>query len=589
MTSDPRVPADERYDANAELYKSCASQLEYPDQAEVIDGVQHLLVDDMLKARPLEGGFLIESQLTQTRTGLPAGHEREHVGILQVDEHGLIVKEGGRSRWIEKRQWGGFDFCKAAVASIDILKAIMLTRQRQIEDLLQPDVEEGPLGYRFIRRDREKMTDRDKARVAKIELFLANSGDEPKRTQRDRLQRCDMRTFAKKLIWDSLSGDACPIELVRRRDGKLSGYHNIPYDTVRLCTELGYEGDDAVRAVQIFQGLPQVAFGYDDILYPIRNPRSDLYAGGYGYAEPEMIIRAMTNYVSALEYNSAGLNRNATPRGILTLFGAYNQDQLRDFKTRMSAMLTGANKRWNLPILASETKDAGHIYTPIDQNFNEMMFARWTIFHVAIICAICGIDPAEVHFDSFTTRSSSLAGNDTAEKLASSRDKGLIPLVRFVQGVFDDLVGEIDPTYAFRFVGLYQDDANQKHELIKLTSTVDQIRERRCEEPMEDPILGNAPTNPALMQAYMLSLQQQQQAQAQPGEDGEGTGDDPIDFGGAPQGQEADGEDEDDYPRNATGAHDPYGSEKPPADEHLHTLSLEKARRRGDFMVVIER
>ncbi len=120
---------------------------------------------------------------------------------------------------------------------------------------------------------------------------------------------------------------------------------------------------------------PEVVYGHRDLLYPVRNPRSDLHVGGYGYAEPEMVVRALTHYLNAVTYNAAGLDRNAIPRGLLTLFGDYQQRNLDNFTRQMKAMVQGAANRWTVPILASKSEKAGAIWTPIDQNFQEMFFA----------------------------------------------------------------------------------------------------------------------------------------------------------------------------------------------------------------------
>jgi hypothetical protein len=95
--------------------------------------------------------------------------------------------------------------------------------------------------------------------------------------------------------------------MVQTANGQLSGYYNLDFETIRLTIESGYEGDDEIRAVQLQDGIPAVAFTYDDLLYPVRTPRTDLRAGGYGYAEPEGVIRAITGYINVMTYNLSGL------------------------------------------------------------------------------------------------------------------------------------------------------------------------------------------------------------------------------------------------------------------------------------------
>jgi len=57
-------------------------------------------------------------------------------------------------------------------------------------------------------------------------------------------------------VWDTLSADACPIEMVQTANGQLSGYYNLDFETIRLTIESGYEGDDEIRAVQLQDGIP---------------------------------------------------------------------------------------------------------------------------------------------------------------------------------------------------------------------------------------------------------------------------------------------------------------------------------------------
>jgi hypothetical protein len=414
-----------------------------------------------------------------------------------------------------------------------------------------------------------------------------------------------------KLLFDTLTADACPVELVRTNAGKLTGWHNLDFETIRLCGEYGYQGRDEVRAIQLIEYTPAYWFGYDDILYPIRTPSTNMRSGGYGCAESEGIIRAMTGYLNACTYNAAGIDRSAVPRGILTLFGQYDRPQLLDFNRQLRAMLAGAGNRHNIPVLVSkDAKEAGHNWTPID-TFNEMFFARWLTMLVSISCAQYGIAPDEIHFDSFSTRSSALGGKgDTEEKLAHSHDKGLIPTVRFVEKVTDRLVQLRNKKYRFKIVGLHQEDERTKTERIKLSSTWDELRAIDGREPSDDPLMGGAPAgNIGLVQVYLQSpsaqqhMPQQQMQQGEPGQEEQGGGG----FGQDQQGGEQ-------YPVDARGDHAPYGVDAnggqpnpPPDDEHIHTMefgkgngkkALRKARqpsasarvrKLGGFGIVIER
>lgn len=566
QASDPRTSHSERYDLNSEIWKTFGKDLPYPDLDEIRDWIPGVVNSQFAKAAMPLGAW-------KEQHALPSGHPREHVSILQVDEFGNVDLR--HSRWLEKRSGAGFAFLKDVRNSVDLIDAVIFTRKRQITPFLRPERAQGPLGFHFVRVDGEKIGDRDRRAVARLEQMLLCSGDEPNYFERQTLGRDSLVNHVAKVVMDTLTADACPIELVRTNGGKMSGWHSLAFDSIRLCTEAGYQGDDRIRAVQIKDDIPYVAYGYRDILYEIRNPRTDLIVGGYGMGEAECVVRAMTGYMNAVTYNMAGIDRNSLPRGFVTLIGKYDQKGLGAFQKQFHTMMRGPSQRHNVPILASEDKTAGAIWTPMDQ-FDEMYFARWMVFLVSIVCAVYGIDPNEIHFDSFNVRTSSLSGSDTTEKLALSRDKGLVPLLMFIEDLLNVIVAEIDPRYRLEFVGLHGEDEDRKHERIVASSTVKEIREMDGKEPIGNQILDNAPTNPSLLAPYMQSIGI---GDPEAGGPGEGEQTDPK------GGEKGEGEGEDGKP-------DPSQAEQQTlivdSEDEFRKAAIQYARKKG-FTVIFER
>uniref|UniRef100_UPI0034D15DE7 hypothetical protein n=1 Tax=Klebsiella pneumoniae TaxID=573 RepID=UPI0034D15DE7 len=138
---------------------------------------------------------------------------------------------------------------------------------------------------------------------------------------------------------------------------------------------------------------------------------------------------------------------------------------------------------------------------------NEIMFAKWMTFLTSIICAIYGIAPDEINFESFTAGARPLSGSDTEEKLINSKDKGLRPLLSHFEDLFSDyIVSEFSDKYVFRFSGLDEKEKGQAWDEEKTLLTVNEARKaRNWEELKED--WGNAPLNQTLMQAWMLDKQ----------------------------------------------------------------------------------
>jgi hypothetical protein len=203
------------------------------------------------------------------------------------------------------------------------------------------------------------------------------------------------------------------------------------------------------------------------------------------------------------------------------------------FKRQWNAMVRGINNSWVLPVMVSRDAESKASFEKLGVDFDEMHFSKFMTFLVSIICAIYGMSPAEINFDSFTAgNTSALAGSDTAEKLAASKDSGLRPLMAYLESVLSDFViGEFSEKYCFRWTGLEPEDQGQRNEMRKAVLTVNEIRAQEGYDPMDGP-LGDAPLNPSLIGPWMQLTQQ-----AQGGQDG-GDGED--------QGQEQGGQGEPD-------------------------------------------
>src|SRR3546814_12753323 len=94
-----------------------------------------------------------------------------------------------------------------------------------------------------------------------------------------------------------------------------------------------------------------------------------------------------------------------------------------------------------------------------------MMFSKWMTFLASMICAIYGIAPDELNFESFSASKSALSGNDTEQKLAESKVKGLRPLLSHFENLFSDfIVADFADKYVFRWSGLDEVDEEKRHE-----------------------------------------------------------------------------------------------------------------------------
>lgn len=545
VLADPRAPADERQDAMAELQKSAMPKalsdlIPAANIQPIIDYINRDL-EDQAMAKSLQRANVIPFPSQAAQDGKKRGMQSVWIDDLQINING---------DWFERPGQFTFDSMRAMVEQTPVLNAVIMTRQRQVARFCRPQKGGKGPGFKIASKEKHENIDESEQQAMKLlESFIMNSGWETKPRQRLRLKRDSFPNLMSKLVRDSLTMDSMAIETEWKRDKALGldGLYAVDGATIRLCAEEGYQGEDEIFALQVVQGQVRAAYTYDDLIYVPRNPRTDVIAGGYGLAETELLIRVVTGFLNAFTYNTKYFDSNAIPKGVLNLYGNYSDEDVAAFKRYWNGMVKGANNAWSLPVMVSKDQESKADFTEFGAQVNEVMFAKWMTFLASIICAIYGIAPDEINFESFTAGTSSLSGSDTEEKLSFSKDKGLRPLLSYLEGTISEyVIGEFSDKYEFQWTGLDEEDEKQVWERKKMTRTVNEIR---AEDGVEkaDGKWGDAPLNPSLVGAWQQEAMPQQEDYGQPdGEPSQDGGDDAQGGqGGQDFGQGDDGEAQD--------------------------------------------
>lgn len=486
----PQAPPDERHDAAVTLAKAVAPAVPRLEAMDIIKAVTRL---EMLRAR------------AQPKSGW-----NDPYGIFRP-----LKAAGGRPAPL------GFQQLRQLVAHDPILSSIVFTRQRQISRLAQPSRFDHEPGFRIRLRGRpgHEMGDADRERVRWLERFVMNCGAVFNPLERERLKRDSFATFLKKVTMDTLAMDAMPVEVIPTGEGRPHGFVHVDGATVYIAPPGGFDQLDEptnpnyelpeledVKAVRVIDDVVYDWYAYGEIIYEVRNPRTDTYGIGYGIAESELMVRFVTNFLNATEYNAKAYEENHIPRGILNIFGDFADQDLEDLKAEVRAYLSGVNNAWNLPIMVSKDKESGAQFTRTGIEVNEMMFAKWITFLVAIHCALYGINPEEIGFESFSTKSSTLSDGSKEAQITSGMDKGYVPLKQHIQGVMNILVQAVDEEAEFVFTG--DKDPKEAQEWDKLTLTFREARERQGLPATGLKILDEAPINPAMQSVYLQAVGQ---------------------------------------------------------------------------------
>lgn len=533
----PAAPADEQQDAMAQAQKA-AMPSSVADMTPLIKHIAEAYADQEFY-KSLEKPGLVPYPSQAVREGKTEGIQSVWLDDRQVQILG---------DWYERPTNFGFDAMRYMVDKTPILSAVVMTRIRQIKRFCR--VSEKGVGPGFQIRLKEqnsagvKLAKAEQDSITALQGFMQNCGWESNPRQRMRLRRDNFSGFMNKIVRDSLVMDSAPIETEYKKNRNLGmdGFYAVDGATIRLCTEDGYRGDDEIFALQVVQGNVRTAYTFNDLIYVPRNTRTDVLNGGYGMSETELLVSTVTGFLNAMTYNQKYFDSNAIPKGLLHLSGDYSTEDLNSFKRYWNSMVKGINNAWTLPVMVSKTQESKASFENFGVDVNEIMFAKWMTFLTAIICAIYGIAPDEINFESFTAGTSSLSGSDTEEKLINSKDKGLRPLLSHFEDLITDyIISDFSDKYVFRWTGLDEKDPKQAWDEEQALLTVNEARRaRNWEEIKED--WANAPLNSVTMQPYMAEVnaqiqseqmaqqaelqQQQMPGEEQPGQPGEGEGDD---------------------------------------------------------------
>jgi hypothetical protein len=542
LLADPRAPADERYDAQMELQKAstsgglAAALMPNKDVAEVVDYIRNDLEEQSF-IKSISAPRIV--QFPAKNAGRP-GMQSVYLDDMQISWQGAYFDKPGTLN---------FSTLRAMADGTPLIASIIMTRVRQVMRFCAPqEAGEGPgFAIRHVEKD-HALSDAESESIQLLTKFIQNCGWEWNPRQRRRLKRDDFPTFMAKSVRDTLIMDNAPIETEMKRERALGidGFYAVDGATVYLVNELDYKGEDEIFACQVVNGQIRAAYSYDDLILVPRNPTSNILNGGYGMSELEFLVKIVTGFLNALEINLSGMSKNSIPRGFMTLVGNYGEQDLAAFKRYWSATVKGANNRFNMPVMVSKDSESKAEFHEIGNQVDEVMYQKWMELLGAMACAVYSIAPEEINWTSYSASKSSLSGNDTTEKLAQSMDKGLRPLLSYYQNMFSDYVlSEFSDKYVFRFVGLDEEDQQQRFEARKIAQTWNEFRAGEGLDAIDGP-MGDAPMNPSFigpwMQAEGIGQQQPEQGGEQedfgtpPDEDqGQDAGDEQGDPGDADQ------------------------------------------------------
>lgn len=373
-----------------------------------------------------------------------------------------------------------------------ILNSVILTRQNQVSMYCQPArYSEKGLGFQVRMRDFNKEPGRQqKEEIKRIEEFLLNTGKD-----RD-IDRDSFQNFCRKIVRDTYIFDQVNFEKIfNKKTNKLEKFIAVDPSTIFYGTNAkGEIIKGGQRYVQVIDKQVRAAFTSREMAMGIRNPRTDIGSSGYGLSEVEIAMRELIAFINTESFNDRFFSHGGTTRGVLQIKTGQQQSQraLQNFKREWKNSLSGINGSWQIPVVSAEDIN----FVNMTPTANDMQFEKWLNFLINIIASLYGIDPAEIGFPNKGGATGSRGGNtlnesDPQKKLQQSQNKGLQPLLRFIEDLINKhLVAEFGDQYLFQFVGGDTKSEEEKLDILtKEVSTFKTVNEARKEKGLE-PIEG---------------------------------------------------------------------------------------------------
>lgn len=391
--------------------------------------------------------------------------------------------------------------------------AYLQTRLNQMAAFCEPQPDEHSVGFKITLKD--KRTDLAKPlqkRADELTRWIIQMGDPSLPIKRDKFG-----AWMRKSVWDSLVYDQFATEIVPRRDRRAPAYlRAIDAATVRISDTLDEVDlvDDSIQYVQVYDDTIIAEFTDEEMMFAVRNPRSDIRWSGYGVPELEMLISVVTALLWGIDYNAKFFSQGSVAKGLLNFKGAVPEKELIAFRRQWYSMITGVQNAWRTPVVNAEDVQ----WLNMQSSNRDMEFAAWIDWLLKVTCAVCQIAPEEIGFQFGNSgQSSTLSEGSQADKLAASKDKGLIPLAKFfAEQLNDKVVSKLDDRFKLEFAGVNARSAEALIELqtkeVKTVKTVDEVRKARGDDPLPDG-LGEVILDATWLQWYQAKQAEKQQQQ----------------------------------------------------------------------------
>lgn len=348
------------------------------------------------------------------------------------------------------------------VSNNPIFQAILNVRSGQVGMFTRPiNKSTNGTGYQVVLANHAKPTDFQQQMITKAEHFIQYMGvDDPSNINYK--PRDNFEQFCNKIVRDTFTFDQVNAEKTFDRNGNL--HHIKAVDPATIYKKVDKNTHKIIPNVYVQVAQNQIVhqFTNEDMIFAVRRPRTDIWSSGYGQSELEVAMREFQAEQNTEIFNDRFFSHGGSVQGILNIKSSadsagagISQRQLDSFRRMWTRRVTGLTGSWQIPVTTAEDVQ----YINMTPNARDIQFEKWMNFLINVCSSVFNIDSAEIGFPNQSgatgSKSRTMNEGDPKAKLQASMNRGLSPLLRFIENIINDEI--ITPyfgnTYAFQFIG----------------------------------------------------------------------------------------------------------------------------------------
>lgn len=446
-----------------------------------------------------------------------AGIANEGGGQVLVQK-GFLLDDTILNDWrgLIENGYGGIQdrILREAERKAPIVSAAINLRRMQCRPFARRSDDPSKPGFRIKTRDPNYApTKEDKKTINELEDWFLFAGRTDHRAALDRDN--DMQSVMKMAMAEYMIIDKVAIEVRHDSKGRLFDFMPLDASTIRKVLPTGIRANksdfrfnpfitkteiaermekerisqfpaklEEIAYVQLIDDRLTAGFTANDLIFSIRQERTDVRFRGQGYSPLEQAISCITAFVNTMQWNSENFNGSAIPKvALVAEQGGFDKPSLRALQREWQANFMGRGQ-FKIPMLNGK-------WTALDllKNNREMEYDKYIKFVSALCLAVLGVDATELGLK--LNDSQPILGENADGKMQHSKSRGLHDLLGALASIWNIILRRNGyAKFEFEYTGIEPKDKDAEQTLlnsqVRSYKTIDEVRATQDMAPLPD-------------------------------------------------------------------------------------------------------